>query len=220
MDVGILGGTGPAGQALAARLAGCGLDVVIGSRSVDRATVACEDIRKRWPDRDLSLTPAENPGAAACRLVIVATPWDAAAATAASVADHLDGKVVISMANGLAKVDGELLPVAPEEGSVALAVQKAVPGALVTAAFHHLPAKAVADLTRPVEGDVLVCGDSAPAVEATAELIGRIPDLRALHAGGLSLAGTVEEFTAVLLAINRRYKARSTIRFAGLRGTP
>ncbi|MGH9222599.1 MAG: NADPH-dependent F420 reductase [Acidimicrobiales bacterium] len=218
MDVGILGGTGPAGQAVAARLAACGVDVVIGSRSVDRATVACEGIRKRWPDRDLSLTPAENPGAAACELVIVATPWDAAASTAASVAGHLAAKVVISMANGLAKVDGELLPVAPPEGSVALAVQKAVPGALVTAAFHHLPAKAVADLDRPVEGDVVVCGDSPPAVEATAGLIERIPDLRALHAGGLALAGAVEEFTAVLLAINRRYKARSTIRFAGLKG--
>jgi len=218
MDVGILGGTGPAGQAMAARLAACGFDVVIGSRSADRAATACEDIRARWPGRNLSLAGAENPGAAGCGRVIVATPWDAAAATAGSVADHLEGKVVISMANGLAKVDGELLPVAPPEGSVALAVQKAVPGALVTAAFHHLPAKAVADLASPVTGDVVVCGDDTEAVEATVEIVERIPDLRAIHAGGLSLAGTVEDFTAVLLAVNRRHKARSTITFAGLRG--
>lgn len=217
MDVGILGGTGPAGQAVAARLAACGLDVVIGSRSVERATVACEEIRKAWPETDLPLTPGENVDAARCGLVIVATPWDAAADTAASVAGELDGKVVISMANGLAKIDGELRPVAPEEGSVALAVQKAVPAALVTAAFHHLPAREVADIAHPLAGDVVVCGDSAKAVAATCELIERLPDLRAFHAGGLALAGPVEEFTAVLLAVNRRYKARATIQFVGLR---
>ncbi len=37
MRIGILGGTGPAGSALAARLASVGYDVVIGSRSRYRA---------------------------------------------------------------------------------------------------------------------------------------------------------------------------------------
>ena len=216
MNVGILGGTGPAGQAVAARLAACGYSVVIGSRSAERAAAACDDLRSRWPDLDLSLTPGENADAARRDLVIVATPWDAAAATAASVAEHLDGKVVISMANGLVKAGSDLLPVVPDEGSVAMAVHKAVPGALVTAAFHHLPAREVADLSHSLQGDVVVCGDSAEAIAATCEVVGAIPDLRCLHAGGLALAGAVEEFTAVLLAINRRYKARSTIRLVGL----
>ncbi|MGH9281429.1 MAG: NAD(P)-binding domain-containing protein, partial [Acidimicrobiales bacterium] len=37
MEVGILGGTGPAGSGLAARLASVGIEVVIGSRSKERA---------------------------------------------------------------------------------------------------------------------------------------------------------------------------------------
>ncbi|HEX6596421.1 MAG TPA: NADPH-dependent F420 reductase [Acidimicrobiales bacterium] len=219
MKVGILGGTGPAGQAIAARLAFVGIDVVLGSRSVERATEACETIHKKWPDLDLPLTPGINADAARAELVVVATPWDAAAPTAASVAAELEGKVVVSMANALVKADGEFRPVVPPEGSVALAVQQAVPAAHVAAAFHHLPARSLADLTRPVAGDILVTAASPEAAEATAELVRRIPDLRPLQAGSLANAAPIEEFTAVLLEVNRRYKMRATIRLVGHDGT-
>ena len=215
MEVGILGGTGPAGQAIAARLASVGIDVVVGSRSLERATEACETIRKKWPELDLPLTPGANADAAAAGLVVVATPWDAAAPTAASVAGALQGKVVVSMANALAKIEGEFRPVVPPEGSVALAVQQAVPGALVAAAFHHLPARSLADLSRPMSGDVLVTAGSPEAADVTADLIRRIPDLRPLQAGSLANAAAIEELTAVLLEVNRRYKMRATIRLVG-----
>ena len=115
MDVGILGGTGPAGQALAARLASVGYDVMVGSRSEEKAATVCEELRARWPDRHLSLEPATNEGAAKSTLVVVGTQWAAAEPTVASVANALGGKVVISMGNALAKVGRELLPV-PRSG--------------------------------------------------------------------------------------------------------
>jgi NADPH-dependent F420 reductase len=216
MEVGILGGTGPAGQALAARLASVGVDVVVGSRSVERATDACEGIAKKWPDLHLPLIPGTNEAAAAAELVVVATPWDAAAPTAASVGKPLAGKVVISMANALTKVGAELRPIFPPEGSVAVAVQRAVPASFVAAAFHHLPARSLADLAKPVKGDVLICADLAQAVEATSTVVRRIPDLRPVHAGSLATAAPVEAFTSVLLEVNRRNKARATLRLVGI----
>ncbi len=216
MDVGILGGTGPAGSALAARLASAGLGVVIGSRSVERATEACETIVKRWPDRELALTPGANVDAAAAAVIVVATPWDAAAQTVAPLAGALAGKVVISMANALVRESGEFRPVIPESGSVAAAVQAAAPTALVAAAFHHLPAKALADLSAPVEGDVLICANLAQAVDTAAGLARRMPHLRAIPAGSLASAGAVEAFTAVLLEVNRRNRARATIKLVGI----
>ena len=60
MDVGILGGTGPAGSGLAARLAAAGLEVIIGSRSKERAQATCTSIAKKWPDLDLRLEPGET----------------------------------------------------------------------------------------------------------------------------------------------------------------
>ena len=205
-------------MAMAARLASVGADVILGSRSVERAAAACNEIAGKWPERELSLTPAANPDAAAADLVIVATPWDAAPSTAASVADHLDGKVVISMANALKVDNGEFVAVEPPGGSVAVGVQEAVPSALVAAAFHHLPARSLADLRRPVTGDVLICSDSDDAAEATASLVRTIPDLRPLRAGSRASAGALEAFTAGLLGINRRYKTRASIKLTGLRG--
>ena len=48
----------------------------------------------------------------------------------AAVAEALDGKVVISMANALARVGHEFQPLVPPRGSVAASVQAAVPEAL------------------------------------------------------------------------------------------
>ncbi|MGH9102019.1 MAG: NAD(P)-binding domain-containing protein, partial [Acidimicrobiales bacterium] len=77
MDVGILGGTGPAGRALAARLAMGGLAVVLGSRQAERAEQVAAELCSRWPRRSLQVRGAGNAGAAAAGLVVVATPWDA-----------------------------------------------------------------------------------------------------------------------------------------------
>lgn len=216
MNVGILGGTGPAGSGLAARLAAAGLEVVIGSRNKDRAQEACDALCKQWPDRNLRLEPGDNMRAASAEVVIVATPWDAAAVTVASVSGRITGKVVVSMANALAKVGDEFEPLIPPRGSVAAHVQAAAPDALVSAAFHHLPAKALANLDRPIDADVLVCSDHRYAFDATAELVNLIPDLRALNAGSLSNAAPIESITAVLLQLNVRYKTRAAIRLTGI----
>ena len=216
MYVGIVGGTGPAGSALAARLASVGVEVVIGSRSVERAQEACDAIRAKWAERTLPIEASDNPGAAEADIVVIATPWEAAAATAASVAKQLEGKVVISMANALAKVGDDFEPLVPPRGSVAAHVQHSVPNSMVAAAFHHLPARALANLNRPVESDVLICSDHPAAYEATAELVDLIPDLRPLNAGSMSNAGPIESLTAVLLQLNIRYKARTALRLTGI----
>jgi len=216
MRVGILGGTGPAGKALAARLASAGIDVVIGSRSRERGAEMCQELRNKWPDRDLSLSGGENVEAANTDIVVVATPWDAAAATAASLAQHLTDKVVISMANALTRLGKEFVPLMPGRGSITAGVQAAVPAARVAGAFHHLPAHALGDLDHTLESDVLICADHPDAASATAELIAKIPGLRPVQAGSLDSAAPVESFTAVLLQINARYKTRAAIRITGL----
>jgi NADPH-dependent F420 reductase len=193
-----------------------GQQVVIGSRSAERAAEVCAELTSRWPEASLSLRGADNAGAAACDLVVVATPWDAAASTAASVAEHLVGKVVVSMANALAKVGDELQALVPARGSVAQAVQAAVPGARIAAAFHHVPARELGQIDAPVDCDVLVCSDDDQARRATMELVGMIPGLVALDAGTLSAAAAIEAFTAVLLGVNRRYKTRATLRLVGI----
>jgi NADPH-dependent F420 reductase len=216
MQIGILGATGPAGSALATRLASVGFDILVGSRSKYRAMEVRDAILERWPDRGLSIEAADNEGAASAEIVVIATPWDAAAATAQSVSRQLQGKVVISMANALAKVGHEFQPLVPPRGSVAASVQAAVPKSHVSAAFHHVPAKELGNIAEPVDSDVLVCSDSASAMATTVDIVNKIPNMRPLEAGELSVAAPIEAFAAVLLQLNVRYKTRVALRFTGL----
>ena len=216
MNIAVLGGTGPAGRALAARLASVGFDVIIGSRSKSRALEVADELVARWPERSLPIDGAENDQAADADLVVIATPWDAAAATALSVEPQLRGKVVVSMANALARVGHEFQPLVPPRGSVAASVQAAVPRAHVAAAFHHLPAKELLAIDHALESDVLICSDHHPATEATAAVVRRIPGLRPLDAGELSNAAPIEAFAAVLLQLNTRYRTRVAVKLTGI----
>ena len=150
MRIGILGGTGPAGSALAARLASVGYTCIIGSRSKYRSMEIRDGLIAKWPELADRLECGDNPAAAAGDLVVIATPWDSAATTAQEYEELLAGKVVISMANALVRVGHEFQPLVPPRGSVAAHVQAAVPRCRVVAAFHHLPATELGHLGSPI----------------------------------------------------------------------
>jgi 8-hydroxy-5-deazaflavin:NADPH oxidoreductase len=217
MRIGILGGTGPAGTALGARLASVGYEVVLGSRSRYRAMEARDVILARWPDRDLAIDAGSNDDATEADLVVIATPWDSAATTAHEHAPSLEGKVVISMANALVRVGSEFQPLVPPRGSVAAHVQAAVPHCRVVAAFHHLPATELGHLDQPIESDVLICSDEPNAIKVVSEIVSAIPGCRPLDAGELSNATAIEAFTAVLLQLNIRYRTRVAPKLTGIK---
>jgi 8-hydroxy-5-deazaflavin:NADPH oxidoreductase len=214
--IGVLGGTGPAGQALAARLASVGHEVVIGSRTKERAVDISDELVARWDGHDLRLEGGDNAGAADTELVVVATPWEGAAATTATVAHLLEGKILVCMANALERVNGEFQALIPPRGSVAVHVAAAAPHARVVAAFQHVPAKELAAIDQPVHSDVLVCSDDRSATAAVIELIAPIPGMRGFDAGSLSSAAPVEALTAVLLQLNSRYRCRVSLHLSGI----
>ncbi len=224
MKVGILGGTGPAGSALAVRLASVGCEVCIGSRSAERAAGIASELAGRWPERDLALAGAANEDACRAEMVVLAAPWAGAASLASSLSRALEGRVVVSMVNALEKVGDEMQALVPPRGSMTVAVQQALPRSLVAGAFHHVPARALSRLDHPLDADVLVCSDHPEAIDATIGLVELIPGCRGIAAGSFSAAGAVEAFTAVLVGINIARKAHSSIRLTGLgalgRGAP
>lgn len=216
MDIGIVGGTGPAGTALAARLASVGHKVLLGSRSRYRAMEAVDSVIERWPDHDLDIVAVDNAGAAAAEMIVLATPWEAAAVTARSVDSHLDGKTVITMANALERVGDEFIPLIPPRGSVAASVQAVVPRCRVAAAFQHVPANELGNLDHPIESDVLICSDHRDIAGDVADIVNQIPGFRALDCGELSNATAIEAFTAVLLQLNVRYRTRVALKLIGI----
>ncbi len=174
------------------------------------------EIVAKWPDLHLDIRGADNEGAARADVVVLATPWDSAVATLKPLREILRGKVVISMANALIREGREMLALIPPRGSVAAAVQAALPDSLVAAAFHHLPASEMEDLQSGLEADVLVCSDYPEATVVTESLVDVMQGLRPLNAGSLNQAAAIEAFTAVCITMNMRHKAHSTLRIAGI----
>ncbi len=208
MTIGILGGTGPQGRGLTRRLAAAGHPVIIGSRSAERA----EEVAAAYADLG-QVSGADNATTARdADLVIVTVPYDGHAELLRSVQTELAGKIVVDCVNPLGFDKQGPFPLDVEAGSAAQEAQQILPGSTVVAAFHPLSAVLLDDPeVDHLEGDVLVLGEDRDAVEQVCELATAIPGARGIYAGRLRNAGQVEAFTANLIAINRRYKAHSSI---------
>jgi hypothetical protein len=216
MRIGIVGGTGPLGLGLGLRFAAAGKSVVIGSREEARAHELVGSAKEPWADRGLDLSGADNAEAARSDVVVVATPWEAAVTTVTPLADDMAGRLVISVGNALMRQGREFQAVTPPRGSVAALLQASLPRSQVAAACHHLPARELNDLSAEVDSDVLVCADDEAAGDAAIELLSVIEGLRPLYAGSLASAGAIEAFTSILVTLNIKYKAHTTLKIGGL----
>ena len=210
MKVAILGGTGSFGRALAARLAAVGEDeIVIGSRDATRATAIATELGAR-------VTGATNEDAVrGVDLAVLAVNADAALDTSRAVAAALGTTPFLSVASAISFEKGRgMLPDA-DALSLAERVQQIV-DAPVAAGLHSVAASNLADAP---DEDALVCGDDETAKTLSLELAGRVVGGRALDAGPLASARALEGFTAVIVNLNRGYKAHAGLRITGVGST-
>ena len=209
MRIAVLGGTGSFGKALAARLAALGEDdVVIGSREAARAE---EVARELGGGRVSGATNVDAVRGA--DLAVLAVKAEAALDTARDVADALGDTPLLSVASAIRFEKGIGMLPDPDARSLAERIQEVV-GAPVAAGLHSIAAANLEE-EQPDE-DALVCGDDARAKELARELAGKLVGGRALDAGPLASARALEGLTAVIVNLNRRYKAHAGIRVTGV----
>ena len=82
--------------------------------------------------------------------------------------------------------------------------------------FHHVDGKQLQKLDRPMQGDVLVCGDHKTAKKKVLGLVEEIQYMRALDGGPLVNSRITEAMTSLLITINKQYKAHSGISITGV----
>lgn len=213
--IGFIGGTGPEGKGLALRFAMAGEAVAIGSRDAQRAQDAADEVASLADD--LRVSGALNEAVAAeSEIVFIAVPYSGHRPTLESLGDRLDGKLVVDVVAPLRFSRGVASAVEVEEGSAAQQAQILLPNSKVVGAFHNLSAE---DLLRPdvtIDSDVIVCADDDEAKSEIMKLAETIEAVRAVDGGGLQNSKYVEELTALLININRIYKAHSTIKIVGI----
>jgi NADPH-dependent F420 reductase len=214
--IAVIGGTGHEGPGLALRWAKSGpYRVIIGSRQPEKAERVATELNQRL-GRDLIRGMANQDAAAAADLVVLTVPYSAHASTLESIRDQLAGKILVDVSVPLQPPEVSRVHI-PPGGSAALEAQALLGDRVrVVAAFQNVGAAHLKDPERPIDCDVLVCGDDQ-AAKAEAIALAGAAGTRGLDAGPLQNAVVVEGLTAVLIGINQRYKVRGAgIRISGL----
>jgi len=202
--VAVVGGTGDFGLALARQLAAAGHDVVVGSRDAERATEKAADIGATGAANEHAVRGAD--------VVVLAVKAETALATAEYLVDSIGETPVLSVASELRFTKGGVLP-----GDDALSIAERTQEVLrapVVAGLHSLAAASLAH--GKADGDALVCGDDLAAKELVLDLAGAVVTGRALDAGPLASARALEGLTAVIVNLNKRYRAHAGVRVTGL----
>ncbi len=228
MIIAFIGGTGPEGKGLACRFALAGHEVIVGSRSVERAAAAAGEIAERTGKEPVvagsvaeglnpQLRGAENGGAARDgEIVVLTVPFDAQAATLPALRGAVEGKIVVSTGVPLSFAGGKAALLAVPEGSAAEQAQALLPGARVVGAFQNLSAAKLWDGNISLDQDVIVCSDDQDAKRDVMALAEQIRGVRAIDGGPLASSRMVEGITALLVNINRRYKTLAGVRIVGV----
>jgi 8-hydroxy-5-deazaflavin:NADPH oxidoreductase len=203
--VAIVGGTGPFGKALAARLHASGVGVIVGSRDAERAAATALELDCAGETNVEASSDAD--------FVILAVNAEAALDTARELRDAIGATPVLSVASELRFTKDGVFP-APDALSLAERIQAELDGP-VLAGLHSLAASSLG-AEHPPDEDAFVCGDDSEAKAVGLELAERLTTGRALDAGPLASARALEGLTAVIVNVNRRYKGHAGIRVTGL----
>jgi 8-hydroxy-5-deazaflavin:NADPH oxidoreductase len=215
----IIGASGALGFGLALRLGRAGVPIMIGSRDAGRARETVRRAAEAVPEG--SFAGAENGQAAGeAETVILSVPFRNQSETLTNLKGALrPGQLVIDASVPLAAaVSGKATRMLGVwQGSAAQQTAEMVPeGVRVVSALHTVSAAALGDLGHELDEDVLLCGDARADKREAAALIERIPGLRCVDCGRLEMARITESLTALLIAVNARYKTHAGVRLTGL----
>jgi NADPH-dependent F420 reductase len=214
----ILGGTGDLGTGLARRWAQAGYEVIIGSRTQEKAEAAVADLREIMAERgvtELSVRAMENLAAAeAASIVTLTVPFSHQSSTLELVKPALQGKILVDVTVPLLppKVARVQLPAQGSAGQIAQEVLGEEVD--VVSAFQNVAAAHLQE-GHGLDCDVLVSGNKKAAREEVIKLV-EAAGMRGFHAGMINNAAAAEALTSVLIVINKQYGCHAGIKITGL----
>ncbi len=213
MVLGFIGGTGPEGLGLAARFAAAGEEILIGSRSADKAVEASKKIKEK-----LQLARVRgvenNEAIEKSDIVFLTVPYKAQEEILKPLRNSLKNRILVHVVVPITFEDGipKALLLAT---SAAEEAQKIAPDAKVVSTLKDVSAMSLLEL-KGLDCDVVVCSDHQDAKERVMRLVEKIEGMRALDGGPLRNSRTLEAITPLLLYMNKRYGARTCLKIRGI----
>jgi NADPH-dependent F420 reductase len=217
MKIAIIGGTGGQGLGIAIRFVQAGEDVIIGSRTIEKAQAAVDKVKDLLGKVD-NIKAAENVDAAAeAELLVLTVPLAAQKSTLRSIKEGARGKILLDATGPLESAIGgsPIEYVALWDGAAAERSAKILKDTNVICAFNNISSAALMNFEEPIDCDCLISGDDANSKDVAAELIEKIPGVKVIDCGPLARAKIIEKITPLLIGLNIKNKTQ----FGGIRIT-
>jgi 8-hydroxy-5-deazaflavin:NADPH oxidoreductase len=219
MKIAIIGGTGGQGLGIAIRFVQAGEDVIIGSRTVEKAQAAVDKVKGLLAeDEILNLKAAENSDAAGeAELLVLTVPLAAQKSTLLSIKEGAAGKTLLDATGPLESAIGgsPITYLALWDGAAAERSARILKDTNVVCAFNNISSSALMNFTEPIDCDCLISGDDADSKVVATEVIEKIPGVKVVDCGPLERAKIIEKITPLLIGLNIRNKTQ----FGGIRIT-
>ncbi len=213
--IGIIGGTGKEGKGLAYRWARAGYQLVIGSRTTQKADAAAGEVNILLGQPGQVKGLSNVAAAESADLVVLTVPFAVHKEMLETIKPLVQGKIVIDVTVPLVppKVTRAQMPPA---GSAAQEAQLILgEGVQVASAFQNISYEHLLN-DEPVDCDVLVCG-SGKAARTTVLGLVKAAGLVGWDAGPLENSMVVEGLTSILIGLNKQFGvASSGIRITGV----
>ncbi len=205
--IGIIGGSGALGSALAKRFIKESFEVTIGSRSPEKVISKISESDKNLDVQNLKIQGIAQT-ASESDLIFLTVPFAAHQKTVHEIKPHVHGKIVVDTTVPLVppKVARVQLP---DSGCVARKTQEMLGNDVqVVSALHNVAATALAKSETP-DGEVMVFGNNKEARETVIQLISKI-SLKGWHCGSIDNAVVAESLTPVLIFMNKFYSFKGS----------
>ena len=212
----IIGGTGKEGRGLAYRWALAGYPVIIGSRVLEKAVDAANEVNQLAKSAIPVKGMVNEDAAKAGQIIAVSVPYVAHIPTLQSIKGNCTGKILIDVCVPLVPPKVSKVQM-PKDGSAGQEAQNFLgPNCSVVSAFHNISYERLLK-NEPIDCDVLVCGSSKEAKIKVLELV-KDAGMRGWDAGPIENSVIPEGLTSVLIWINRQFGvAASGIQITGVK---
>lgn len=197
------------------------MNVIIGSRKEEKALSVVKEAKEKLSDYDLStmVGMANEDAAKKGDVLILTVPLSAQKPTLEGIKEFVNDKIILDATVPLETAVGgsptrfvDLM-----EGSAAERTEKILEGtgAKVICAFCNVSNSHLANIPEEIDCDYLIAGNDVDAKKEAAEIINKIPGLKAIDCGILEKARIIEKITPLLIGLNIKYKSH----YGGLRLT-
>ena len=217
LKVAVIGGTGGQGLGIATRFAQAGEEIIIGSRTLEKAQAGVDRVKELLGDVKNVRAATNADAAEEADVLILTVPLAAQKDTLLSIKEGAAGKPLLDATGPLESAIGGSatkcmhLP----DGSAAQRAQAILPAAKVICAFNNISQTWWMQLKEPIDCDCLICGDDKDAKAMVTPLIEKVPGIKVVDCGALERASIIEKITPLLIGLNIRNKCQ----FGGIRIT-